>query len=112
LKSASIVVEYVRLAVPVHVVRAEELVEAVAQLVSVAIPDLGPVAREAEDDDVACLGIADRQLEPVHDPRLCRALIDEHVDVLVRHAERGFQKTSDERDVVHTPGQRGTSGRS
>ena len=100
-----IVVEDERVAVPVHVVRADDLVERVRELVTVAIAHLRPVPRVVEDEDVPGLRGSDRELDAVHDVRLRRTAIHEHVDVLVRDAE-GLDGVSNEGDVVDAAGER------
>ena len=72
---------------PVHVVWADDLVQRVRELVAVAIAHLRSVPGVVEDEDVPGLRARDVELDAVHDVRLRRAAIHEHVDVLVRDAE-------------------------
>ena len=101
-----VVVEDVGPPIPVHVVRTDDLVERVGQLVAVSVSELRAVTREVERDHVALLRIADGLSQPVHDVRLRRALVHEHADALVRDAEALLHDPPDERDVVHAAVQR------
>ena len=105
-----IVVEDVGPPIPVHVVRTDELVEGVGQLVAVAVPDLRSVPGEVEDDAISLLRSLNRGAQPVEDVRLRRALVDDDANVLVRDSEEMLQEPPDECDVVHRAAQRRNGG--
>ena len=95
-----LVVQDVCLPLPVHVVRADELVRPVGQLVAVAVADLRSVSGEVEDDDVTGLRPLERRLQPSKDVFLRRALIHDDAYVLVVDPEDVLQRPPNECDIV------------
>ena len=96
---SDLVIDDVR-AVPVHVVGAKYLVEAVLQLIAVAVPDLRAVAGVVEDESVSRLRAFYEPFEPRHDVLLCGARIGDDADLLDGEPEIGEQAVADVRDVV------------